>query len=118
MFSPGQYRSDGIVIQKGQEMKVTTIIMLGAMVCCGAAQAQKPEWCRKLPRPEYRGLERMSSPDPWFWVYRIRLGVFAIYETRPAEEAISYLIVCTRKTVLFDTGLGISNIKTLVTPLT
>ncbi len=99
-------------------MKVTTIIMLGAMVCCGAAQAQKPEWCRKLPRPEYRGLERVSSPDPWFEVYRIRPGVFAIYEPRQAEEVISYLIVGTRKAVLFDTGLGIGNIKKVVTALT
>jgi len=94
------------------------ITMMAALVFCGAAHAQKPEWCQKLPRPVYRGLERVSAPDPWFEVYKIRPGVFAIYEPRQAEEVISYLIVGTRKAILFDTGLGIGNIRKVVTALT
>src|SRR5208282_848987 len=39
-----------------------------------------PDWCRQLPRPKYKQLERVPSVDPWFEVYRIAPGVFAIYE--------------------------------------
>ena len=83
-----------------------------------AVPAQKPEWCRALPRPAYRTLEKISVPDKWFEVYRIRPGVFAIYEPHQQEEVISYLVLGTKKAVLFDTGMGISNIKKLVEHLT
>src|SRR6266700_5966665 len=83
-----------------------------------AVPAQKPEWCRDLPRPAYRALERVAVPDQWFEVYRIRPGVFAIYEPHQQEEVISYLVLGTKKAVLFDTGMGISDIKKLVEHLT
>lgn len=90
------------------------------LAACAAVLAggQKPEWCRKLPRPEYETLERVSVSDPWFQVYRIRSGVFAIYEPNQSEEVISYLITGSRKAVLFDTGMGISNIKAVAEGLT
>jgi glyoxylase-like metal-dependent hydrolase (beta-lactamase superfamily II) len=99
-------------------MRLKIAVTLAVMASSLAAPAQKPEWCRKLPRPEYRALERMSAADPWFEVYKVRPGVFAIYEPRQGEEVISYLIVGTRKAVLFDTGLGIGNIRRVVTALT
>jgi glyoxylase-like metal-dependent hydrolase (beta-lactamase superfamily II) len=80
--------------------------------------AQKPEWCRKLPRPAYRALERISIKDPWFEVYKIRPGVFAIYEPYQSEEVISYLVLGTMRALLFDTGMGISNIRAVVDKLT
>jgi glyoxylase-like metal-dependent hydrolase (beta-lactamase superfamily II) len=80
--------------------------------------AQTPDWCKSLPRPVYSKLERVKIPDPWFEVYKIRPGVFAIYEPHQLEEVISYLIVGTQKAILFDTGMGISNIKTVVEGLT
>jgi hypothetical protein len=49
----------------------------------------RPEWCRQLPRPEYGKLERVLSDEPWFEIYRIRPGVFAIYEPKQFEEVIS-----------------------------
>lgn len=79
---------------------------------------QKPEWCRSLPHPEYRKLERVSSRDPWFEIYRIRPGIFAIYEPHQSEEVISYLITGKRKALLFDTGMGISDIKATAQQLT
>jgi glyoxylase-like metal-dependent hydrolase (beta-lactamase superfamily II) len=79
---------------------------------------QKPEWCRNLPRPAYSRLERVSVKDTWFEVYRIRPGVFAIYEPRQSEEVISYLILGRKKALLFDTGMGISNIRAVVQELT
>ncbi len=77
-----------------------------------------PEWCRKLPRPEYRSLERVPVRSDWFEVYRVRPGVFALYESRQAEEVISYLIVGTRRALLFDTGMGIASIRPVVKQLT
>jgi glyoxylase-like metal-dependent hydrolase (beta-lactamase superfamily II) len=79
---------------------------------------QKPEWCRELPRPGYSKLERISVPDKWFEVYKIRPGTFAIYEPHQQEEVISYLIMGEKRAVLFDTGMGISNIKKTVESLT
>ena len=80
--------------------------------------AVQPAWCRALPRPEYRSLERVGVSDPWFEVYRVAPGVFAIYEPHQAEEVISYLILGTRQAVLFDTGMGISDIQSVTAELT
>jgi glyoxylase-like metal-dependent hydrolase (beta-lactamase superfamily II) len=79
---------------------------------------QQPQWCRDLPRPAYQKLERVTVADPWFEVYRIRPGVFAIYEPHQFEEVISYLILGDKKAVLFDTGMGISDIQKTVRGLT
>ena len=83
-----------------------------------AASPQKPEWCRKLPRPAYRTLERVAIKDPWFEVYKIRPGIFAIYEPHQSEEVICYLVLGTKRAVLFDTGMGISNIQAVAEGLT
>lgn len=80
--------------------------------------AQTPDWCKSQPRPAYSKLERVKVTDQWFEVYKIRPGVFAIYEPRQSEEVISYLVIGTRKAILFDTGMGISNIKAVVEELT
>jgi len=83
-----------------------------------AAQNAIPEWCRPLPRPEYKNLERVSVSDPWFEVYKPAPGVFAIYEPHQAEEVISYLIVGEHGALLFDTGMGISDIQKVTAELT
>src|SRR5262245_29873184 len=77
-----------------------------------------PDWCRKLPRPGYEQLEKAPVQTDWFEVYRIRPGVFAIYEPRQYEEVISYLIVGNQRALLFDTGMGISDISKVVGQLT
>jgi glyoxylase-like metal-dependent hydrolase (beta-lactamase superfamily II) len=81
-------------------------------------QAETPDWCRALPRPEYKALQRVPVGDSWFEVYRVAPGVFAIYEPHQAEEVISYLILGDKRAVLFDTGMGISNIKKITAELT
>lgn len=91
----------------------------GILIALLALQSdQKPEWCRDLPRPAYRKLERVNVPDKWFEVYRIRPGLFAIYEPHQQEEIISYLFVGQKQALLFDTGMGISDIKKVVEGLT
>lgn len=82
------------------------------------AEPLGPEWCRQLPRPEYAKLERVQSDQPWFEIYRIRPGVFAIYEPKQFEEVISYLILGEKRAVLFDTGLGVGKISAVVARLT
>jgi glyoxylase-like metal-dependent hydrolase (beta-lactamase superfamily II) len=81
------------------------------------AQSSIPDWCRPLPRPEYKSLERFTVSDPWFEVYKPASGVFAIYEPHQAED-ISYLIVGKKRALLFDTGMGISDIKKVTAELT
>ncbi len=82
------------------------------------AKPQIPQWCRDLPRPEYKSLERVAIRDPWFEVYKAAPGVFAIYEPHQSEETISYLILGATKALLFDTGMGISDIRAVVASLT
>lgn len=76
------------------------------------------DWCRALPRPEYKSLERVPITDPWFEVYQPAHKVFAIYEPHQAEETIGYLIVGEKKALLFDTGMGISDVKKVTAELT
>jgi glyoxylase-like metal-dependent hydrolase (beta-lactamase superfamily II) len=77
-----------------------------------------PEWCRALPRAEYRHLPRRPVSDPWFEVYAVAPSVFAIYEPHQSEEVISYLIVGGKQALLFDTGMGISDIRKVTAELT
>ena len=82
------------------------------------AQAPIPDWCRALPRPEYKSLERVPVSDAWFEVYKPAPAVFAIYEPHQAEETIGYLIVGQKRALLFDTGMGISDVKKITAELT
>jgi glyoxylase-like metal-dependent hydrolase (beta-lactamase superfamily II) len=98
-------------------MKVPLILLL-AFSALTSFGAELPDWCKNQPRPAYKSLERVNVPDQWFEVYKIRPGVFAIYEPHQFEEVISYLILGGQKAILFDTGMGISNIKAVVSALT
>ena len=77
-----------------------------------------PDWCRALPRPEYKSIARVKVSDPWFEVHEPAHNVFAIYEPHQAEETISYLIVGKRRALLFDTGMGISDLRKVTEALT
>jgi len=104
--------------QLGRKLTVT-LSALG-IICAATSRAQNslPEWCRALPRPEYKSLERIASRDPWFEVYRVAPRTFAIYEPHQSEETISYLIVGDTKALLFDTGLGIGDLRRVTSALT
>ena len=82
------------------------------------AQSDIPGWCRPLPRVQYKGLKRIPAADAWFEVYRVAPGVFAIYEPHQSEETISYLIAGENAALLFDTGMGIGDIRKVTTELT
>jgi glyoxylase-like metal-dependent hydrolase (beta-lactamase superfamily II) len=99
-----------------QGLAITIAFALAAPVA--AAQTKIPEWCRALPRAEYKTLERVPISDAWFEVYKVAPGVFAIYEPHQSEETISYLITGSKSALLFDTGMGISDLKKVVGGLT
>jgi len=82
------------------------------------AEPLPEDWCRNLPRPGYKQLDRVPVDNNWFEVYRIRPGVFAIYEPHQYEEVISYLILGSRRALLFDTGMGMADIEPVVHELT
>lgn len=98
---------------------MTSLILVCFLPAAAAAQTKEiPEWCRPLPRPEYKTLERVLASEPWFEIYKVVPGVFAIYEPHQAEEVISYLIVGHKQALLFDTGMGMGDIHKVVSKLT
>ena len=90
-----------------------------AVALAPAVLAQEtPQWCNSLPHPEYRTLTRVPVRDLWFEVYKVAPAVYAIYEPHQFEETISYLIVGDKRAALFDTGMGIGDLKSVVGELT
>ena len=77
-----------------------------------------PRLVPSAPSPRIQILERVPVSDPWFEVYKPAPNVFAIYEPHQAEETIGYLIVGEKRALLFDTGMGISDIKKVTAELT
>lgn len=77
-----------------------------------------PDWCRKLPRPEYAHLERVPVHESWFEVYRVQPHVLAIYEPHQWEETVMYLVEGRERALLIDTGMGIGNLRSLISELT
>ena len=74
-------------------------------------------WYDALPRKQYESFIRIKAADPWFSVFKINTNIYAIYEDKHFQEVISYLITGSEKALLIDTGLGIGDIKKVVTDL-
>jgi len=79
---------------------------------------QESGWPGALPRPGNQGLKRLQSVAPWFEVYQVGSGTFALLEPLHYEEVVSYLILGSERAVLLDTGMGIGNIQAEVKRLT
>jgi glyoxylase-like metal-dependent hydrolase (beta-lactamase superfamily II) len=100
-------------------MKLAAALLTLALIPAAAsAQSAQPKWCSDLPHPHYDTLRRMALPDTWFEVYQVAPYTFAIYEPRQSEGTISYLIAGRQRAVLFDSGMGIGDIKKVATYLT
>lgn len=63
-------------------------------------------------------LRMLPQEDPWFQVYELLGGIFAIFEPYHFQEVISYLILGNEKALLLDTGMGIGDMRALVRRLT
>jgi hypothetical protein len=104
--------------ERARTLRLSLLCLILCLPAFSHAQTAAPEWCRSLPRAEYKSLERIPISDPWFEVYKPASDVFAIYEPHQAEETIGYLIVGEKRALLFDTGMGISDIKKVSAELT
>ncbi len=80
--------------------------------------ANKDNWWDALPRPEWSAFEKIEQSEDWFEVYRIDDDIYAIYEPGQFEEVMSFLITGEDFALMFDTGLGIGNIRRVVDQLT
>jgi len=80
--------------------------------------ADKDNWWDNLPRPEWSAYAKIDVDDDWFDVYRIDDEIYAIYEPGQFEEVISFLIIGGDFALMFDTGLGIGDIRNVVDQLT
>ena len=73
----------------------------------------------QLFSPLWEKLERISVSDgDWFMVYKLPNQVYALYEPYQEQSVISYLITGEETALLWDTGLGIGDIKACVADLT
>ena len=96
----------------GQGQRVSSKLFCIGVLCSfllalSTRGGQIPDWCKPLPRPEYKSLGRVSISDPWFEVYKVAPSTLAIYEPHQSEETIGYLILGHDKAILhlaFPTG--------------
>jgi glyoxylase-like metal-dependent hydrolase (beta-lactamase superfamily II) len=79
---------------------------------------ESQSWCLQTLRPALVALPEVPTQRPWFKVYRVAEGVYAIAEPYNFQEVISYLIVGSGKALLFDTGMGLDSISKVVKELT
>ncbi|MCR5299888.1 MAG: MBL fold metallo-hydrolase [Erysipelotrichaceae bacterium] len=65
-------------------------------------------------REQYRQFREVPQSQTWFRVYDIGHDILAIYEPYHFQEVISYLIKGDQKALLWDTGLGVGDMKKCV----
>src|SRR2546425_9551068 len=108
----------GRVRRRGAALAAPT----GALPSVAGSAAQSPapaaSWCDRPPRQGYESLERTRVSSPWFSVYRVEPGVYAVYEPHQFQEVISYLILGSKQALLFDTGMGMAGLRPLIGGLT
>jgi glyoxylase-like metal-dependent hydrolase (beta-lactamase superfamily II) len=75
-------------------------------------------WPDALPRAGNLMLPQIAGLSEWFETYQVGPGTWALLEPQHYEEVISYLILGDERGVLFDTGMGIADIKAEVELLT
>lgn len=83
-----------------------------------ATNACAESWCDAPPPPEVVALKLADVQDDWFKVFAVAPGVFAITEPRQLEGVSSFLIVGSKRAILFDSGLGVGRIGDVVRKLT
>jgi hypothetical protein len=57
---------------------------------------------------------RPPTPAGWFHIYPLDEHTYAISEPKYWQENVSYLLIGTRRALLFDTGPGIYSIRAAV----
>ena len=93
---------------------VVRLLLLAAV----ASNACAESWCDAAPVPGFAALEPAGVEDEWFKVYSVAPRVFAISEPRQAEGVNSFLVIGSKRALLFDSGLGVARIGSVVRRLT
>lgn len=77
------------------------------------------KWKTPEKREYYSKYERVDikSHQGWFECYKLPNDVYAICEPQHFQEVNAFLIVGSKGAILFDTGMGIANIKAVVDEL-
>ena len=77
------------------------------------------KWRDGAPREYYSKYEKRSieNNQGWYDVYQLPGEVFAICEPQHFQEVNAYLIIGQDRSMLFDTGMGICDIKAVVREL-
>ena len=106
-----------IVKRSGVKILATMILVTG---CDHAEEVLSVDNynCDSIPRPENAKLPLSTLSDEWFQVYEAADGVFSIVEPYQLQETISHLIVGEDRALLFDTGVGLLSIKSVVERIT
>ncbi len=91
-----------------------------AALCLATATpaARAGSWCEAPVPSETAELTVIDVANDWFKVHSVAPNVYAISEPRQYEEVTAFLIVGTKRAVLFDTGLGVARIGDVVAKLT
>lgn len=61
---------------------------------------------------------KQSTKDKWYTTCEVSKNIWGIGEFGHKEKVISYLIIGKKQALLFDTGMGIGNIKEVVKKIT
>lgn len=88
------------------------------LLLCIASNAAAESWCDAAQAPEFSALVRVDVEDDWFEVHVVATGVFAITETRQYEGVTSFLVTGSGRAVLFDSGLGVAEVRPVTERLT
>ncbi len=99
-------------------LRLLTALSLYLLLSCAGKEEHSTDWCDQPLRPELTKLTEIETEHPWFKVYSVGEGVFAIAEPYNFQEVISYLIIGSEKALLFDTGMGLDSISSVVRELT
>ena len=97
---------------------VPRAILAAACLAAFAGNAAAESFCDAPGDPAFARLEAARVEDEWFKVYVVAPDVYAINEPRQEEQVTSFLIVGSKRAVLFDSGLGIGRISDVVRKLT
>jgi glyoxylase-like metal-dependent hydrolase (beta-lactamase superfamily II) len=83
------------------------------------ADAVRPAGWAQVPPRAWRGQSpRVPVASSWFEVHLLPCGGWAIYEPGHFQEVISFLFEGRERALLWDTGLGLDDLRALVEGLT
>lgn len=85
---------------------------------CSSSYEYTENWCDQPFQAQFAKLKAKPTSSDWYKVYEVGKGVYAIAEPYNFQEVISYLILGTEEAVMFDTGMGLSSIASVVKELT